>query len=69
MADNDNGMTITTYQHGLAEIVVYRPQMTADEESRRNSQIVAALAQYGREMYRRNGGTGIGKKAVAQLHR
>ena len=52
MADNGNGMTITTYQHGLAEIVVYRPQLTEEEEEKRNRQIVAALAQYGRELYR-----------------
>lgn len=52
MADNGNGMTITTYQHGLAEIVVYRPQLTAEEEEKRNRRIVAALAQYGRELYR-----------------
>lgn len=51
MADNGSSMTITTYKHGLAEIVVYRPQMTADEEASRNSRIVAALAQYGREMF------------------
>lgn len=52
MADNGNGMTITTYQHGLAEIVVYRPTLTAEEEEKRNRRIVTALAQYGRELYR-----------------
>lgn len=56
MADNGNGMTITTYQHGLAEIVVYRPQLTEEEEARRNSRIVTALAQYGRELYRNERG-------------
>lgn len=52
MTDSGNGMTITTYRHGNAEIVVYRSQMTEEEEARRNRQIVAALAQYGRELYR-----------------
>jgi len=52
MAGNDSGMTITTYQHGNAEIVVYRPILTAEEEEKRNRQIVNALAQYGRELYR-----------------
>lgn len=48
----DDGMTITTYRHGLAEIVVYRPTLTAEEEEKRNKRIVTALEQYGREVYR-----------------
>lgn len=52
MADNGNGMIVTTYQHGNAEIVVYRPILTAEEEEKRNRRIVTALAQYGRELYR-----------------
>jgi hypothetical protein len=48
----ENNVTVTTYQHGNAEIVVYRPTLTAEEEEKRNRQIVAALQQYGRAVFR-----------------
>lgn len=56
MAGNgNNGVIVTTYQHGNAEIVVYRPILTAEEEEQRNRRIITALAQYGRELYRNTG--------------
>jgi hypothetical protein len=48
----ENNVTVTTYQHGNAEIVVYRPTLTAEEEEKRNRRIVAALQQYGRAVFR-----------------
>lgn len=48
----ENGMTVTTYQHGNAEIVVYRPTLTPEEEEKRNRRIVIALEQYGRAVFR-----------------
>ena len=58
MAESGNGMIVTTYKHGNAEIVVYRPILTAEEEEKRNKRIVTALAQYGRAMYRSEGRNG-----------
>lgn len=48
----DGSMTITTYQRGNAEIVVYRPTLTKEEEEKRNRRIVTALEQYGRAVFR-----------------
>lgn len=53
MTDTSKGMTVTTYRHGNAEIVVYRREMTQEEEAKKNRRILVALERFGKELYRK----------------
>lgn len=55
MADIGKGMTVTTYKHGNAEIVVYRRELTPEEEAKKNRQITVALERFGKELYWKEG--------------
>lgn len=52
----ENGMIVTYYTHGNAEIVVYRPApdaITDKERKKREDEIVRALTEFGKERARR----------------
>ena len=52
----ENGMIVTRYTHGNAEIVVYRPApdtITDKERKKREDVIVRALTEFGKDRVRR----------------
>ncbi len=49
----ENGMIVTHYTHGNAEIVVYRPVLDEKERKKREDVIVRALTEYGKDRVRR----------------
>ena len=49
----ENGMIVTRYTHGNAEIVVYRPVLDEKERKKRENEIVRALTEFGKESVRR----------------
>lgn len=50
MATDHNNMTTTTYQHGNATVVVYRPMLDDKERKKREKALCRAIALMGREM-------------------
>lgn len=44
----DNGMIVTRYTHGNAEIVVYRPVLDEKERAKREAEIIRALEDFGK---------------------
>lgn len=44
----DNGMIVTRYTHGNAEIVVYRPVLDEKERAMRETEIIRALEDFGK---------------------
>lgn len=49
----ENGMIVTRYTHGNAEIVVYRPVLDEKERKKREDVIIRALTEYGKDRVRR----------------
>lgn len=43
-------MIVTEHKRGNATIVVYRPELTADERKKKERRIEAALQQFGKAM-------------------
>jgi hypothetical protein len=44
----ENGMIVTHYKHGNAEIVVYRPVLDEKERAKREAEIIRALEDFGK---------------------
>ena len=49
----ENGMIVTYYTHGNAEIVVYRPVLDERERKKREDVIIRALTEFGKDRVRR----------------
>lgn len=49
----ENGMIVTRYTHGNAEIVVYRPVLDEKESKKRENEIIRALTEFGKDHMRR----------------
>ena len=56
MATERNNMITTTYQHGNATVVVYRPVLDDKERKKREANLCRAIALMGKEMYQHKEG-------------
>ena len=57
MTAERSNMTATTYQHGNATIVVYRPvDLSEKERKKREDNLCRAIALMGKEMHNRKEG-------------